>query len=1612
MFAQRYTNKGLLGKGGMGSVFAVEDTRHDNRILALKVLTGTDPRWIALFRREFALLATSQHPNIVRVFDFGTLEDGSPFYTAELVEGTSLSLAHPTWPEENAISFLSQMSRALHFLHSRGILHGDIKPANILHDEENDRYVLVDFGLASETSAKEHLASGGTPFYMAPEVSNKGVLDFRSDLYSLGITVRSILGKNHPNTPLFTALQETTNRLTQPNPNARLSSAIEIIKFLNRRAKLHIPLETSETLSAYTSSPHMMGREKEFDQSLKDLESTAPQTIRVEGKKGIGKTRFLEELHRTLQMRGRRSLFYTPQTVGPAWQNFFQEALPQKQMQRKPSATGDYFQEQLGILETTQKNEPLVLFLDGTDFASPEFISQTQMLTHALAQSKDCGWHVMVAIEDEHDWLEWETTKSITLQPLSLSDISTFLEIFTENPHPRVLKALHERSEGFPLLLEKLFSQWVDHPQAFEKPETADRIQKMKLDEMDLPFLKEPLKKWPKKILDTLNFLALAPQATPLHYLTPEEVETAALAPGIQTIENAGLPSLSIAHPAFRTKLQNQLSQDQEQQLHHKWALRISQNDGPSDQIAYHWLQSNSPEKSLPELEKALKGFHAKYQNQEATSLISLALPLLTSETSESTLNNCRSVAAEILMRIGRYQESIQLLTVLKETQKDGSVDLHRRLADAHLRVRDFSNFRKNLNQAKERLEQQSQNEQSSENVRLLSLEQIEAFFRNEHARVNALAKEIETHATKQHGRERVFSFVLQGHCAHMQKDLKKALEFYERATALETTAQYPSGISMALAGKALCQEQEHRDDQAMRLYEKAILMADKGYDFGLLASHKINLGRLFRRNGQYAKALHCFDRAIEILRHLGNLGEYATALFHHITLRHQLFHAENTKKRLKGLLDLAQRSNNQSIEASTLLALAELESNEDQTKSLLDQAHALFQIQKNDIGLTEVKRISFQKGFTSLSSLSLQKLTVEQRIRLLENAKEDSNLQSRILTKEFEKECKQDSNPEWLARLYAFQNRMEASTLFEQLSADMDEEHQEKYLKIRNIKELRENAEVTQNGPTVIESGSHVSANSQTSSHTLNLASAPFVPRDQIIDLLEFVRTFHTGLDKSVLADQLVDALLHLTHSDRGLLVEKIEDQLAILSARNLKKKWLRNPEGKFSHTIIQKVLEEQNPITQTVEAPAGNQKYSDSLLKSGTQAYICIPLTFGKLRTVLYADRTEKHVSYSSSEFLLAQVLAEHGARVFERAHTLNENQRQQEEILYLNKQLHRKLKKTTKALEELKQEETEAEISFSGLLGKSESFLKALETVKQASESDSSVFIHGESGTGKEVIAKALHERSSRNLGEFVPVNCSAIPTDLFESYFFGHKKGSFTGADSDRDGFFQMADGGTLFLDEVDQLPLGMQAKILRAIGERKIRPVGGDNEISVSVRMVSATSKDLVQAVEEKTFREDLFYRLVVIRVDLPPLRERFGDVPLLMNHFLEDIAKRYELTTPAVDAKALQIFADYAWPGNIRELRNEMERLIVLLPQEAKKKTFTIQKDMLSSSLVKETSTKRKNLNLKKAYDHLAREFIQEAMKKSHGKKKEVAKILGMTPQGMRYLVKRLKIDW
>lgn len=317
----------------------------------------------------------------------------------------------------------------------------------------------------------------------------------------------------------------------------------------------------------------------------------------------------------------------------------------------------------------------------------------------------------------------------------------------------------------------------------------------------------------------------------------------------------------------------------------------------------------------------------------------------------------------------------------------------------------------------------------------------------------------------------------------------------------------------------------------------------------------------------------------------------------------------------------------------------------------------------------------------------------------------------------------------------------------------------------------------------------------------------------------------------------------------------------------------------------------------------------------------------------------------------------------------------------------------------------EQIDKEYNFNHIIGESPAMKEVYKMVERVSQATSNVLVTGQSGTGKELVARAIHSNSDRSNNPFLAINCGAIPENLVESELFGHKKGAFTGADSDKEGIFVAADGGTVFLDEVAEIPLNLQVNLLRVIQEREVKPVGSNKMLSFDTRIIAATNKDLENEVAEGNFRDDLYYRLNVVEISLPPLQQRRDDIPLLAHHFLQKYNKELKRNIKGINSEAMGAMMAYEWKGQVRELENVMERAILLSDGD-----YLALED-LPSSFRKTSGNQDFSMDsdtLDEAIQTFEKHHIQSVLKRTDGNKSEAARLLGIDPSTLYRKMERL----
>ncbi len=513
---------------------------------------------------------------------------------------------------------------------------------------------------------------------------------------------------------------------------------------------------------------------------------------------------------------------------------------------------------------------------------------------------------------------------------------------------------------------------------------------------------------------------------------------------------------------------------------------------------------------------------------------------------------------------------------------------------------------------------------------------------------------------------------------------------------------------------------------------------------------------------------------------------------------------------------------------------------------------------------------------------------------------------------------------------------------------------------------------------------------------------------------LLALSRRLNSELRLAPLLDQVIDTVIELTAAERGFLLlfrPGSRTELEVVVARNFEQSTLEGEQVRVSRSIAERAAR-TGEVVLTVDA-AFDARFgaAESVAAMKLRSVLAVPLRQkGRVTGTIYVDHRFRSAAFDDDEVELVRELADIAAVAIENARLVEEVKRRQEEIAALNERLEAEVVEKEAELASVKarlvsDRRAGLRHQYDAILGRAPSMLEMLRAIDRATESLLPVVVTGESGTGKELVARALHENGPRGDCPFVAVNCGAVPEQLLESELFGHTRGSFTGADRDRRGLFEVADGGTLFLDEVADTSLAMQAKLLRAAQEGEIRRVGQERSRRVDVRLIAATNRSLGDLVAEGRFREDLYYRLNVLEIRVPPLRERIEDIPELAAHILERMA---DGGPPTLTRAALARLSAYRWPGNVRELENEMARAAALGGEH-------IDVEALSSHIAATPpapiTAARDSLEIKPRVEELERTLVEEALRQTNGNQTAAAKLLGLSRYGLQKKLKRYGIS-
>ncbi len=1485
----RYEAVARLGKGGGGEVWHVRD-RVKNLTLAVKLLAeDSGEHEVMALVREATTLSGLEGLGVPRVLAFGSLGDGRRFMVRELVPGRS----YEDLLEERATDFLGPLAGAadtLTALHRAGLLHGDVKPANIVVDAEG-RATLVDLGLAAPWREGGTRPEGLTPKYAAPELFAGEPLTVRAEVYALGATLRDALDARGAELPkeMLAALRKVAARAIEERPDARFPSVDELGAALRSSANLARSGEDVRPGWPVLGLDFASHELRMLTTKIKGGDSVA-----LAGASRSGRSTLLRRLAWTLGVGGETvSLVDAPENEEGA-------KVLTDEIHRAATKSGLLVVDDLESLPSGTRS--------------------------ALAEASKAGAKIVAAASAEA--LAVLTHGTVTTQTMPALDASAARELVRRaNPSlpDAIIAELVTRAGGSPGILRDMLGTLGTR--VVVSVEELHEMFAAQHAPLSTGNSYEEAKKALERALDTGRFdeaqshldmvRALRPGPSGVNLAASEardtalEIATAKIALARGEVDRATEALASVADTAPR---------GQHSRAYYTLLARVKNRAG--DFAAAAELTKGVIDEGIVDTIQAdalsVRGVALAYMGDDET-----AHGLLTEAvTVASTLNDKRAEAVALgslaiaFQRAGKTQEAkdaYERALACAEAAKDAWT-----VSTTRLNLAVLAQAAGDLGQALVHLEAavdmgRRAGAKMAVQRALFNLANLDLYL-GRYARAEASIRSLSEDRA-------ALDKSARGQLLGLEADLHFRQGDFERSAQLFTLC----AEMYEVVGRPL-------DAAEGRLESLLAKLRGKSPDAGALA----------REYDALSKA------------HAGSFGEH-----------------EGFAMLVRGKIDV-------------------LSGDETRAKDCFDASLAA----ARKAGKRELEwRTLDSRGrlFTSQGAFSLARKDTEDALGILE---ETARRLPRDLREVF-------WNDPW-------RHALRASLAVTSPSAPPGALHAHGV------------------GQATLASQSALTGSiSQFSRTGTTIAIAPS-SEDRLARILELTRELAREHDMSRLLQKVTDHAVALASAERGLvLLVNEQGELAAVATRAPKGE---DEHARFSRSVAEEVVRTGEPVVVTRAKDDERVAKAVSVHQLMIQSIACVPIRgappVGRPIGALYLETRLREAGRFKDELPTLMAFADQAAIAIENARLLEENQQREEELASANAELttaHERLEellgRRTEQLAATRRDlkETRAALrshfGYAGLVGTSASMRKLYAILERIKDTDVPVLIIGESGTGKEVVAKAIHSQSLRAKASFVGVNCGAIPENLLESELFGHARGAFTGADRERKGLFREAAGGSLLLDEIGELPLKMQAALLRVLQERKVRPVGEAMEVAVDTRIIAATNRDLSAMVQSGTFREDLWYRLQVIEINVPPLRDRKEDILPLTDHFLTIFASRYRRDKKNVEREARKRLVDYDWPGNVRQLEHVL--LNAWLMSEADEivlEDFTIpESDSRPTSSRNSTAPSRPTtVTVRSAGEHreAEKDRILAALAETNWNRVKAAEVVGMP---RRTFYRRLK---
>jgi transcriptional regulator with GAF, ATPase, and Fis domain len=1542
----------------MATVFLVEEERR-GQTRVLKQLRLDQPELLDAFHSEFSLLSRVTHPHLTRVHDFASFRlrgELYHYYTADFVEGVTLaeSVRAPgvdfTRPLLDALDGLAA-------LHELGMRHGDFTPDNVLVRPDG-RGTLIDLGCA-RAFGQRSLDVAGTPGFLAPELLRDGAGDARADLYALGATLRFC--QERARLPLNSALAKLSERLLSVEPARRPQSVEEVLDELGSQTRGGALLRVF--------SRCLLGRDREiasFTRFLADAREArpGPRVLRVCGPSGSGSSRLIGELAARAELEQRVIRAHASEANPVRW--LLATASGAREL-------GTGARDVLSVVALASAlEEPILLVLEDAERLEP---GERDLLL-SFARSLEPTGALSLLISGAIDLFGIEV-ESLELAPLDIDALAAW----TRGSLSRgALERLRADSGGLPAQVEVELGRLARARGASAEPALASTsLARIAADVNQLSASE-------RQSLALL--LALAGELDADAWSIPAEDFASALSLGLVRRERA------LLRLSRRTELEPlalalggaplREAHRQIAQLLQARALPNSSEEIRHAELVRHLCLAGEHEAAARALRAAEPLFRA-----EPRVLCARVEPLLFAPTEPQLL----LLVAELCLLAGELHLALRAIARALLRCKDLGFAAKARLlaADALLRLGRADRAERVSRRVLAADLANPERARAYELLARASLQRQEPAAAEQAARAGLLLDPEPKLAAS-------LREVLGLAAGYLGRTSEAEGYFAEALRELGADAP-PREVCRVLGQRAIVAFRAGRAAEAALDHARALSIAERHALDDLVCVSSLNLGTAEQQLGDLGAALRSYERGLAVARPLGRESTELTLRYNLANLRAEISDFAGAERELASLERRAGPDAWLRFEPVVALVRAELALGRgalDECEQELDRARVGFEQRQLERELCEVEIVRGELELARSAWSSAQERAERCELKASELRAADLAIRAAGLAA---RAALGSGDASAFARLELVYERAAASgqrLLEAKLAGELaaaalrsaDSSAAERAERARRLWDR-----LGANLPEALR-GSFWSDARRAHLERRTRRQAQAAPQrddaEALRRLLSLSRRLNSTLSLERVLDYAVQAAVELTTAERGfvLLAESADD--VRVAAQHGSSTALDPP----SRGIVGRVLASEEAVlttdAQTDERFVGRGSVHALRLKS----VLCVPISTPSGRLgALYVDSRVQRGRFQESDRELLLALADHVAFALSNARLHAELELRAQQIEDQRRSLERLSRSKDRELERLRERVEEQQralglrYDYSRIIGRSPSMRRLLSQLDRIIDSDASVLVHGESGTGKELIARAIHGNGARAGGAFVAVNCAALPQALIESELFGHQRGAFTGADRDKKGLMLEANGGTLFLDEIAELPLLTQAKLLRVLQERELRPVGATRSLALDLRLVCASHRELMEEVSAGRFREDLFYRIAVVSLELPPLRERAEDIPELAHAILTRLAKDAGREPVELAPEALRLLMSHSFPGNVRELENVLTRAFVL----GRGGRITAS----DLGLLRQPARRRRSLS-RSEFEAEDRERILETLRQARWNVSEVSRLLGV----------------